>query len=512
MREVALTKVTIPCGVIVGCNDEDSQVGVFRGIPYAKPPVGELRWREPQPVEPWEGEYQALKFGPMAMQFRQQEGSFYHREWNANRMPMSEDCLYLNVWTPAKDPEEKLPVAVWIHGGGFRTGSGSAPAFDGYAYAKRGIVFVSFNYRLNGFGFLAHPELTAESEHHSSGNYGMLDQVCALRWVKENIAAFGGDPQHITIFGQSSGAMSVQTLVCSDLTRGNIQRAIMQSAGGLGISVARMTRTLETAEQRGEEYLNYMGLSSIEEARKMSAQWLCDQFAKSDAVYNVQMYFAPNVDGYALKEDCNSTVRAGKHHDIPYIVGSTKNENWKTGKKSFDYHSFRSNMQELFGDATDRFLEVVGADSPERIQEYWINEFADHMYAGAAAWCTMQDRLGRTPSYHYLFSHPLPGDDSGAFHGCEHGYVFQTLLRNWRPFTARDYELSNRICDYWSNFMKTGNPNGEGLAEWTSYTEESPCAMEFGGRNEMFPYSGSPVSQFEKAFFQGDFKARKGAE
>ena len=505
MKDVALTRVVTESGVVVGCSDEDSQVGVFRGIPYAQPPVGELRWKEPGPLHPWTGEYHALKFGPMGFQFRQAPGSFYNREWNCNRMPMSEDCLYLNVWTPAKDPSERLPVAIWIHGGGFRTGSGSTPAFDGHAYAKRGIVLVTINYRLNGFGFFAHPELTAESEHGSSGNFGMLDQICALKWVKRNIGAFGGDPNHITIFGQSSGSMSVQTLISSDLTRGDIQGAIMQSGGGLGISTARMTRSLEEAERRGVEFLKYMGLSSIKEARKMPAQWLCDQFAKSDAVFNVQMYFAPNVDGYALKDSVNNIVRNGQHHDIPYIVGSTLNENWKTGNKNCDYEAFRLNMQGLFGRQTDRFLEIVGAEDPANIKAYWENEFADHMYAGAAAWCTMQNRLKRRPSYHYLFAQPAPGDDSGAFHGCEHAYVFQTMQRNWRPFTARDYELSNRICDYWSNFMKTGDPNGDSLPIWTPYTEESPCAMEFGRRDEMFPYSGSCVSQFEKAFFLGDY-------
>jgi len=502
---MAILHTTTEYGAVAGLPAGNCRISVFKGIPYAAPPTGALRWREPQPPKPWTGDYPAYTFPAMGMQFRQMPGSFYEKENCVNHLPISEDCLYLNIWTPAENVNERLPVAIWIHGGGFRTGTGHASLFDGECYAKRGIVFVSFNYRLNGFGFMAHKELSVESEHGVSGNYGMLDQIAALKWVRRNITFFGGDPERITIFGQSSGAMSVQTLVTSPLTKGDIQGAIMQSAGGLGVSTQRMTRTLEEAERQGADFLKHIGISSIAEARRQSSQWLCDQFAKSDSVFNMQMYFAPNVDGYVLPKAVNDAVRAGWHHNIPYIVGSTRNENWKTFNQNIDYDAFKKDAQSLYGDFTEQFLQVVGANVPENILACKRNEFADHMYAGAAAFCEMQERHSRRPSYQYLFSQPAPGDDSGAFHGCEHAYVFQTLLRSWRPYSGEDYELSSRICEYWSNFIKTGNPNSDGIPEWIPYTEESPCAMEFGRYNTMFPFLGSRIAQFQKAFFLKDY-------
>ena len=325
---MALLQVKTDAGTVEGLTGWNQAVSVFRGIPYAAPPVGELRWKAPQPVEPWEGVRQCYKYGNICYQERRaSEGGgdligneFYCVEW-----PRSEDCLYLNVWTPANSAGEKLPVGVYFHGGGYSQGYGHLNCYDGEGFAKRGCVIVTLNHRLGIFGYLAHPELTAESGYHASGNYGVLDLIAALKWVKNNIAAFGGDPDQVTVFGQSGGGMKVTTMIASPLAEGLIHGAIMQSSGGLERTRGGMTTTLEQAEASGAAILQEMGYTTIADARKASEEALQEgvkEYKKHHAV-DPMMMFCPVTDGYVFPESWNDLFAGGKYPDIPTMIGCT---------------------------------------------------------------------------------------------------------------------------------------------------------------------------------------------
>ncbi len=417
---------------------------VYKGIPYAKPPVGELRFSPPQEPEAWDGVLDADKWPSKCMQFGHEPGSFYEKEFYADPEYLtepSEDCLYLNIWTPADSAAKKLPVAFWIHGGAFLGGYGSEITFDGEEYTRRGVILVTINYRCNIFGFFSCKELSAE-QGGTSGNYGILDQIAALRWVHENIEAFGGDPDNVTIFGQSAGAMSVQTLVSSPLTEGLIRRAIMQSAGSYNTGINR-DRFQAPAEDGGDDLMKGMGVSSIAELRAMPAEELLKkglEAAMGEMRRSGKLTFTPIIDGKVLVDTYGASVEKGITHDIDYMLGSTANDLT----------------------VTPEMLEK-GEKSP--------------LYKGCIAWSLEQQKLGRRPNYVYYFSRNLPGDEEGAFHSAELWYMFHTLHRSWRPFTEEDYDLANRMVGYWTNFIKTGDPNGVGLPGWMPCTTEAPEVM-----------------------------------
>lgn len=424
---------------------------VFRGVPYARPPVGDLRWRAPQPPVAWNGVREAKVFGPCSMQSMQPPGSFYHKEFFNDEdfiPPMSEDSLYLNIWTPAESGGEALPVAFWIHGGAFVGGYGTEPEFDGKAYCDAGVILVTINYRLGAFGFLAHPWLSEESELGISGNYGILDQIAALTWVRENIAAFGGDPNRITIFGQSAGSIGVQTLVSSPLTQGMIAGAILQSAGGYNAGVSRDV-TMTDAETSGQAFLSLCRtqqvISSLSDWRAMPEQMLVAMsgayFIQSFQSGNPGLAFAPCIDGHVLPMGYSETIEKGMHHDIPYMLGSTKNDIGVTP-------------------------EMVAADEKSAL------------YKGCIAWSLLGQKLGRSPAYVYYFTRQLLGDNAGAFHSSELWYQFDTLHRSWRPKDDADWDLARRMSGYFANFVKTGDPNGEGLPPWSPCTEETQHVQE----------------------------------
>jgi len=313
---MALLKAKTKNGWVEGLPSSNQRISLFKGLPFAAPPVDELRWKAPQPVKSWDGVRTAYKFADIAMQerFASEGGNVFARdEFYVHEYPINEDCLYLNVWTPAKTADEKLPVAVYFHGGGFRTGYSYLNAYDGDGFAKRGMVVVTLAYRLNVFGFLAHPELTAEDPHHSSGNYGPLDMVAGLKWVKENIAAFGGDPDDIGIFGQSAGGMSVRLMSATPLTKGIFKRAIIQSAGGLMSFSKERDITLSEAEKQGEEFFDFMGVKNVEEARRLSAEQVLDGMCRFDKEVHRFMN-APNADGYVLPQKEVDLCRQGLHH------------------------------------------------------------------------------------------------------------------------------------------------------------------------------------------------------
>ena len=417
---------------------------VFRGIPYAKPPVGERRFRAPEEPDCFAGVRDAFQFGNRAMQFGSREGEFYYKEFYADPAfmpPMSEDMLYLNIWTPAESTDEALPVAFWIHGGAFLHGFGSEMEFDGAEYCKRGVILVTINYRVGAFGFLADEELSAESPQGISGNYGILDQIAALRWVFENIGAFGGDPERITVFGQSAGCMSTQTLVSSPLTKGMIAGAVLQSASGYK---AGLNRDLPMKDAYGvsKQLMRIAGVRDIAGLREKSAEELLQAMGElmqeNKEKGDRNLPFSPVIDGYVLPRGYNDTVDQNRHHNIPYMIGCARN---------------------------DMMMEAENPKDGELLR-------------GCMAWSLKNEELGRKPDYVYLFARRLLGDDAGAFHSSELWYMFGTLNRSWRPKTEEDYALSARMLDYWTAFMKTGVPAAEGRPVWEPCTKANPFVME----------------------------------
>ena len=452
---------------------------VYKGIPFAAPPVGALRWRAPQPVAPWDGVRKADAFAPICLQ-------------NGVSVPgaaperMSEDCLYLNVWTPAKRPNAKLPVMVWIYGGGWANGSASTPLYWGDKLAQKGVVVVNISYRVGSFGFLAHLELTRESESHSSGNYGLMDQIAALRWVRRNIAAFGGDPNNVTIFGQSAGSMSVSMLMASPLAKGLFHRAIGQS-GGVFIppeaSPAANTFFLAGAEQRGERLASLLGAKTLQDLRGVAADQLLQKQGTS-------WHFI--LDGYVLPREPYDVFSEGRQHDVPLLLGSNADE----GRMFLDgltirAASFTMDLQRQFGPLPAPLLVNYPASSDQQARTSRANLERDLRFGWDMwTWARLQARTGRGKVFYYHFAHtpPYPTDspfaDWGAGHGMEMRYVFGQLDQEpwqWSPF---DRKLSEMMAAYWTNFAKRGDPNGKGLPEWPAYSE---------GRENVL-YLAAPVS------------------
>lgn len=424
---------------------------VFKGVPYAKPPIGELRWKAPQSLEAWEGVYKADKFADMPMQDLPTAdlpitGRFLKEFYeNAEFIPgQSEDCLYLNIWAPDQIERKKLPVAFWIHGGGFGGGYSSEMEFDGKAYCEKGVILVSVGYRVNTFGFLAHPWLNEENERNISGNYGILDQIAALKWVYKNIENFGGDPENITVFGQSAGSMSTQVLISSPLTEGMIAKAILQS----GISCEEnilATPSLEEEMEIGKKYVEITGAKSLEELRTMSAEQLMEAKRILDReIWKMGkgLMVVPNKDGYVLTQNVKETWNDGNMRNIPYMLGVVTDD--------------------------------LGA-TPEEIVEKRTGALMEE----CKRWSEKCDAVNNLPSYVYYFSHELPGDDWGAFHSAELWYMFGTYERCWRPMTKEDAILSEEMVTYWTNFMKTGNPQSTETRQWKPYTKEVNFIKQF---------------------------------
>lgn len=483
---MAMLKTIIDSGEIEGTYCGNQRYSAFKGIPYAAPPVGDLRWCPPQPVGKWTKVYRAIDFSKIAMQARSPEGYFYKKEFYVD-LPMSEDCLYLNVFTPANTQDEKLPVAIWIHGGGFQKGYSNEMEIDGETFTKKGIVFVSINYRLGIFGFLAHKELSDESELGISGNYGLWDQIAAIKWVRKNIRAFGGDPDKITIMGQSAGAMSVQNLLVTPLTEGDISGAIMQSGGGLSIFSGISGKDLKSMEKYGESFIKKLGCKSINEARLLSAEMLLNKTLDCIAEEQNQMKFVPCTDGYLLPDSSTKMIKQGKHPKIPCLLGINSNEASSYINKEYPSESeFESRIRCSFGNSADKILTVLKTKPFEGIRYYIDHEMGINLEAAALAWCDNQIRLAREPVYLYQFSRDIPDHEpKGAFHSGELMYLFGTLRYGWRNYTGDDYELSMKIIEYWSNFIKTGNPNGSGMLHWTPYTKISTKAMDLNKKCEM---------------------------
>ena len=407
----------------------ENGVTVYRGIPFAAPPVGDLRWQAPQPVVPWDGIKVCDTFGPICPQEEFEEGTFYWREFYWMGSPeMSEDCLYLNVWAPADARGKSLPVAMWIHGGAYDHGYGYEVTMDGTEWAKRGVIMVTINYRVGIFGFLSHPELSA-AQGGVSGNYGLMDQIKALEWVKDNISAFGGDPGNITILGQSAGAGSVKNLCASPLSKGLIAKAIIQSGGGLAPQDGLRTPAVQVnPDSTGKRIMDQAGLTSISAMRAASQDELLAALAEYKKDNRVRL--APHKDGHVLTQSFDEAVYGNTVADIPYMIGCTTR----------DMAGMRSN-------AIDNFAEV-------------------------------RSSLSDKPVYEYYFQRDLPAEDDdkypemdGAFHSADLWYMFGTLKKSWRPFTEADSALSEKMLDAWTGFAKSGNPGWAPSVKGAVYKE-----------------------------------------
>ncbi len=503
---MAILKVKTKQGWVEGIPGCNQAVSLFRGIPYAAPPVGELRWKAPQPVQPWDGVLKAYKFTNICWQERvgsEGGGDGIGTEFYCVPHPMSEDCLYVNVWTPAITGDEKLPVGVYFHGGGHSTGYGFLNCYDGEGFAKRDCVFVTVTHRLNVFGYIAHPWLTAEdTEHHSSGNYGSLDLVAALKWVHENIAAFGGDPDKVTIFGQSGGGGKVQTMIASPLAKGLFHRAIMQSGGGLS-NRSRVTY-LKDAEEFGVKFFDYMGFKNLEEARAAAPEALLEGFKKmngGDTWVGIRI-MGPKVDGYLLPKAPTDVFLNGEHPELDYMVGCTSQEFINDSATLPDPAAEREMAKATYGEKNvEKYMAATHLeDDPERaLEEVYKPGMGVGMIANAKAWVENEVRLGRKPSYQYYLTLVPPGAEH-AHHSAEHHYVFQTFVRSKRPYSGRDWDLSNTLADYWANFIKTGNPNDAVNPEWTPFTAESPKALEIKYDLEMSEVPETDYITFLKKF------------
>ena len=463
---------------------------VYEGIPFAAPPVGDLRWKPPQPAAKWKGVRQATKFAPGPMQ-------------NGNPPSgKSEDCLYLNIWTPAKSANDRIPVFVWIYGGGFNFGFTSDPNYNGANLAKKGVVLVSIAYRVGQLGFFVHPELTAESPHHASGNYGILDMIAGLKWVKKNIASFGGDPNKITIFGESAGGIAVSILCASPLAKGLFQGAISESGGNFGpprptTYPGENLKRLADAEKAGVEYAKSAGVSSIKELRKIPA----------DKLPAIRGLAWPIIDGWVIPDDQYKLYEAGKFNDTPILVGYNSDEgaSFSPPKTPEEYIT---GVNKRYGPFAERLLKAYPTDSmtvPKTARDLMRDAaFGWHTWS----WARLESKIGKSKVYYYYFDqHPDYPKDSprygyGSPHGQDVAYVFEHLNASSPQTTKTDLKISEDMATYWTNFAIYGNPNGKGVPEWKAFSNTDPVVMYFNKTPHMGPVPSAKSLKVLDAYFK----------
>jgi len=478
---------TIESGRISGLTTGESPaVHVFKGIPYAAPPIGGGRWSPPRPVAPWESVRECTRFGPACPQT-----DFLFRLYGTKLDHTSEDCLYLNVWSPAGGGNEKRPVMFWVHGGGNIAGAASEPHYDGAALAKQGVVVVTINYRLGVFGYFAHPFLSRESEHNASGNYGLLDQIAALKWVQRNIHAFGGDPDCVTLFGQSAGALSVCCLLASPLARGLFHRAIVQSSP-YPLAPLRQLRLprpgMESMEEQGLRLANELGCAQardpLAQLRALPAErLLAGSHATVDQSGN---RFAPVIDGWVMPKDIAEIFNEGKQTKVPFIIGSTAREGTIFTKdmviEDMNIPSYRAGVERLFGNLAGDFLELYPVKRESDILKAMSDSLGDRFVAGARAMARKMANLN-AGVYLYHFTREDPGRSGrvlGAYHGIEIPYVFNNLEKTRGPSDSRSRALAEIMSGAWVQFARTGNPNQNGKLAWPAYDPAKDNHLEFG--------------------------------
>jgi para-nitrobenzyl esterase len=467
----AASPVKVQGGLVEGTAEEG--LTVYRGIPFAAPPVGDLRWRPPAPAPEWPGVLHADKFAPSCMQ-----RTAPPRPNTAPGPGPSEDCLYLNVWSPAKSSTERLPVLVWIYGGGFAAGATSIPLYSGEQFAKKGVVFVSIAYRVGPLGFLAQPALTAESKNHSSGNYGLLDMIAGLKWVQKNIAMFGGNPSRVTIFGESAGGIAVSMLCASPLARGLFQGAISESGGSFGPPrpgglPGENVQRLADAERAGEAFAKSAGASSIEELRKVPGDKLL-----SDIGGGVGW---PVLDGWVIPDDQYKLYEAKRYNDTPILVGYNSDEGASIAPPRSP-ESYTTGARERYGPFAESLLQLYPTDA-EKVPKTARDLGRDAAFGWHTwSWARLQSKTGRSKAYLYYFDqHPdypagSPQAGFGSRHASELAYVFQHLNAQ---ATDEDRSISQAMATYWTNFAKRGDPNGEGVPQWPAFSDAASAVMVF---------------------------------
>lgn len=496
--------VTISSGQLQGAYQDKGKIAVFKGIPYAQPPVGDLRWRPPQPVAAWSGVRDATQYGLMAIQRQADLELFVNtliegQGWSRLRTAFikrlfklvpqpeqSEDCLYLNVRTPTPDPSANLPVMVWIHGGDHQDGSGSDVYYDSNAIAEQGVVYVTINYRLGVMGYLAHPELTQESAENVSGNYGTLDQIAALRWVQENITAFGGDPNNVTIFGESAGGESVIHMMSTPLADGLFHKAIAQSPANAGQMVHLNHRFLDfdSAERLGERFaqaINVTGDNQLAQLRQLSAEQLYE-FARADRELGNHY---PCIDGFVLPKSPFELFADGEQAKVPLMIGSNTDEGtliypilptllaeYRFRDQSLD--ALPDYMEEAFGEQLPKLFSIYPGLTTGRVKAAY-DFVGDYMF-GARAYYYAQhnERIGH-PTYLYMFARtpPSPTQTAGSCHAAELSFVHGSDVPIF-PMGKEDKKLSGKMIQYWTRFAKTGNPSSGGLIDWPEFSAENP--------------------------------------
>lgn len=490
-------QVKVEQGIVQGFIEDGLRV--FKGIPFATPPVGDLRWKAPQPPAKWEGIKETTEYGPAAYQGGNPPSG------------KSEDCLYLNVWTPAQSADEKIPVLVWIYGGGFSFGSTAEPVYTGEKLAKKGVVFVSIAYRVNQLGFLAHPELSAENPNNVSGNYGILDMIAGLEWVQKNIAEFGGDPDKVTIFGESAGGIAVSMLCASPLAKGLFHGAISQSGGSFGPTrpttfPGENMKLLADAEKDGIAYVERAGVTSLEELRALPVDSLPIGFGMGSGW--------PIVDGYVIPDDQYNLYEAGKFNDTPILVGYNSDEG-ASFTRTKDPIEFIASVKLRYGEYADELLKAYPLDDttvPKTARDLARDAaFGWHTWS----WARLQAQKGSSKAYYYYFDqHPDYPEDSprygqGSPHGQDVRYVFMHLDPENPQTTESDLALSEAMGTYWTNFAKYGNPNGEGVPEWPAFSDENPEVMYLTGPE---PFVGPVPSAESLEVLDGYFRWRRSPE
>ena len=466
-----VTKATVTGGEVQGV--VNGNVASFKGVPFAAPPTGELRWKAPQPVNPWNGVKKADTFAPGCIQDKGLAAMM------GGPSSFSEDCLYLNVWTAAKGKGEKLPVMVWIYGGGFALGATNVPVYDGTKLAEKGVVLVSTAYRVGPFGFLAHPDLSRESGK-GSGVYGIQDMIAALRWVKENIAQFGGDPSRVTIFGESAGGIAVSMLAASPEAKGLFHRAISESGGSfapvrVGNEAGQMVPSLQLAEAAGKSLLDGLGAKDIKAARALSAEEI-----QKVAGTNLGRFW-PVADGYVLPGDQYEAYQAGRFNDTPVLIGTNSDEGALFVRNAVTPAAFEQQIRSGYGPHADVILKAYPHSTDKEAFRSTKDMFRETAFAWPTwSWARLQSQKGKGKAYVYYFDRRTPESPDGATHGAEISFVFANPSGIFTgPPQAGDAELSNLIQSYWVNFAKAGDPNGPGLPAWTAFTEGDQKTMFF---------------------------------
>lgn len=467
--------VKIEGGSISGTANGD--VHIFKGIPFAAPPVKELRWKAPAPVQPWSGVKACTRFSASPMQGKPTPFMVYTSEFLIPEEPISEDCLYLNVWTAAKDPAEKRPVLVWIYGGGFSSGGSACPIYDGEELAKKGVVLVSFNYRVGVMGFFAHPELSQETSSNASGNYGLLDQIAALKWIQNNIAAFGGDPSNVTIAGQSAGSMSVNCLVASPLAKGLFSKAIAESGSTMISKGFVRTADLHLKESEGKELA---GSSTVSDLRKLSAE---------DVLGKLKGKFSPVIDGFVLPQPVPKIFAQNMENDVTLLTGWNQDERFGQLTSMAEY---KKQLESKYAADASTILRHYPADSEAESTESQKALGRDETFGiSNYAWAKIQSKKkGKVYLYNFLRKPPAEGEyvQYGAFHTAEVPYAFNTLKYFKRPLQRSDYALADLMSSYWTNFAKTGDPNGNGLPDWPAFDDEKAMVMMFDEKSSAKPF------------------------